>query len=118
MGAFDKTTFTDHGGVRVLHVPIELDVYTVPDFRSTGVDAVNDGRYDLLVDLSQTTFIDSTGWGVLVGMRNRVGRHGGTMRLAGPISAGVNSGLKITGLAKVFEIVDSVEAAIGARGEG
>jgi len=118
MGAFDKTTFTDHGNIRVLHVPAELEVYTAPSLREASVNAVNDGRYHLLVDLSQTTFIDSTGWGVLVGMRNRVGRYGGTMRLAGPISGGVNSGLKITGLANVFEIVGSVEVAIGAEKEG
>lgn len=117
MAAFDKTTVTDHGSVRVLRVPTELDVYTVPDFRSAGIDAINDGRYDLLADLSQTTFIDSTGWGVLVGMRKRASDHGGRLRLAGPISDNVNSGLRLTGLAKVFEIVDSAEVVSGARRE-
>lgn len=118
MSAFDKTTFTDHGDIRVLRVPAELEVYAAPSLREASVDAVNDGRYHLLIDLSQTTFIDTTGFGVLLGIRKRIQKYGGTLRLAGPISDGVGRALRISGLVKVFEIVDSVEVAIDASGEG
>lgn len=108
MGAFDKTTFTDYGGVRVLHTPSEVDVYTASSLREASVEAVNTGRYHLLVDLSATTYLDPTGMGVLVGMRNRCRSYGGSVRLAG-LTEKVANALRITGLAKVFEIVDSCE---------
>jgi len=116
MSAFEKTTFTDYGNLRVLHAPIELDVYTAPDFRAMSVDAVATGFYRLVVDLSKTTFVDSTGLGVLVGVLTRCEMHGGWLRLTKPVpGGGVEQHLQITGLTRVFVIEDSIEAAIAAE---
>jgi anti-sigma B factor antagonist len=49
----------------------ELDVYTAPQLRERTVEAINDGETCLIVDMGGVTFIDSTGIGVLVGVRSR-----------------------------------------------
>lgn len=114
MFAFEKTTFTDYGNLRVLHAPIELDVYTAPDFREATIDTVANGFHRLVVDLSKTTFIDSTGLGVLVGAKKRCESHGGWLRLAKP-QRDVRHMLWVTGLLRVFVIENDVEAAIAAQ---
>jgi anti-sigma B factor antagonist len=116
MSAFEKTTFTDHGNVRVLHAPAELDVYTAPYLREASVDAVNDGIYRLVVDLSKTTYIDSTGLGVLVGIDKRAAKYGGWMRVVvSDPRGGAARALRISGLAKVFAIEGGVETALADR---
>lgn len=111
MALGEKTTYTDVDGVRVLAAPSALDVYTVPAFRDTQVEAVNAGRYRQVVDLSKTTYIDSTGLGVLVGALKRTRAHMGWLRLAA-LPEQVSALLRTTGLTQVFEVFDSVDAAV------
>lgn len=116
MSAFEKTMFTDHGNIRVLHAPTELDVYTAPKLREASVEAVNNGFYRMVVDLSNTTDIDVTGLGVLVGVHKRAERYGGWLRLTKPAAgSAAERALRIAGLARVFVIENDVEAAIAAE---
>lgn len=111
MALGEKTTHADVGGVRVLVAASELDPYTVPEFRQAQIDAIAAGHYRQVVDLSRTTYIDSTGLGVLVGSLKRTKAHGGWLRLAAPAEAVVRL-LQTCGLDRVFEIFPSVEAAL------
>jgi anti-sigma B factor antagonist len=65
-----------------------------------GVDAP-DGR--LVVDLTEVSFIDSSGIEALCSARRRLARDGGTVVLRGP-SAIVMRALEVTGVAPLFEI--------------
>jgi anti-sigma B factor antagonist len=114
---FYKPTVTDIDGIRVLGAPAEFDVYTAPKVREAAVEAVNSGFYRQVVDLSATTYIDSTGLGVLVGALKRTGVYGGWLRLA-CLPEPVQSTFRKTGLFKVFDVYDTVEAAIDHETEG
>jgi|SRR5882672_4322108 len=117
MALGEKTAYTDIDGIRILAAPVDLDVYTVPAFRQTHVESVGTGHYRQVVDLSKTVYIDSTGLGVLVGALKRTRAHMGWVRLAGP-TGHVEKQLRLSGLTKVFEIFDGVEAAINHEPEG
>ena len=116
MALGENTGVTFIGDVVVLTVPTELDVYTAPAFRDAHVGVVNAGRYLHVVDLSNTTYIDSTGLGVLVGGLKRVRAHDGWLCLAG-LSERLLRVFIGTGLTKVFAIGDTVEAAAAAARE-
>ena len=65
-----ETSTTDLGdGVAVVAVAGEADLYTAPELKAALADAIEGGARCVLVDLSQTTFIDSTTLGVLMGAR-------------------------------------------------
>lgn len=118
MALGEKTTFTiSVDGVCILAAPTDLDVYTAPAFRQTHVEVVSAGRYRHVVDLSKTTYIDTTGLGVLVGALKRARAHDGWLRLAGPTEP-VAKCLRITGLSRVFVVADTVDAAINYDTEG
>lgn len=49
----------------------EIDMVASADLRTRGMAAVDNAEAVLLVDLSQVTFLDASGLGVLVDMRQR-----------------------------------------------
>lgn len=102
----------------ILRAPANFDIYNAPAFRNAHVAAVNAGHYRQVVDLSDTVYIDTTGLGVLVGALKRALAHeGGWVRLAAPCEA-VARCLRITGPNRVFEVFDTVEAALASETEG
>ena len=103
----------ESGQRMVVDVGGEIDVYTAPKLRERLVGLVNDGHHDLIVNLEGVDFLDSTGLGVLVGALKRVRAHEGTLVLVCTQERLLKI-FRITGLAKVFPIYDSVEAASAA----
>ena len=101
------------GGATIVAVAGEIDVYTAPRLRDQITDLVSDGVYDLIIDMEGVEFLDSTGLGVLVGGLKKVRAHNGTMQLICTQERLLKI-FRITGLAKVFAIHDSVEAATTA----
>jgi anti-sigma B factor antagonist len=94
-----------------LRAPAELDVYVAPKFRQVLVETVTTGHYRIVVDMTDVTYIDSTGLGVLVGALKRVRAHEGWLRLAA-MSDQVARQFAVTGLTKVFEIFPSAADAL------
>ncbi len=103
---------SDSGSSTVLAVRGEVDVYTAPRLREKLVELVTQGKYRIVVDLEGVDFLDSTGLGVLVGGLKRVRTHGGDMALV-CTQQRILKVFEITGLTRVFEIHDSLEAAAG-----
>lgn len=101
----------EQDGRTVVVVGGEIDVYTAPKLRDKITELVNGGHRDLVVDMENVDFLDSTGLGVLVGGLKKVRAQDGSMSLV----CSQDRLLKIftiTGLAKVFTIHPSQEAAL------
>lgn len=103
-------TVGDH---TVVEVGGEIDVYTAPKLRECLVELVNEGNYNLVVDMEGVDFLDSTGLGVLVGGLKRVRANEGSLRLVCNQER-ILKIFRITGLTKVFPIHTSVDEAAAA----
>ena len=106
-------TTRDAGGKTIVAVGGEIDVYTAPKLRDKITELVGDGHHNLVIDMENVDFLDSTGLGVLVGGLKKVRAHDGTMELICSQDRLLKI-FRITGLAKVFTIHDSESAALGA----
>jgi anti-sigma B factor antagonist len=106
-------TRADHGDRAVVRLGGEIDVYTAPFVREKLDEQITAGRADLVVDLSDVTFLDSTGLGVLVGRLKIARTRSGSLRLV-VTAERVLRVFAITGLDKVFEIYPDLEAALDA----
>jgi anti-sigma B factor antagonist len=98
----------------------EFDISSVDMLRATILDAVSPTQNRLVIDLSRTTFVDSTALGVMVGAGRRINDWGGWLRLVAP-QPNVRKVLSLTGLDKVFGLYDTVEQAVShveAHGDG
>jgi anti-sigma B factor antagonist len=109
-------TRADHGDQTVVHLGGEIDVYTAPLVREKLDEQIVGGRTKLVVDLTDVTFLDSTGLGVLVGRLKLARTRGGSMRLVGKDDR-VLKVFSITGLDKVFEIHRDLESALAAAAD-
>ena len=100
-------------GRTVVQVVGEIDVYTASQLRERLDAEIDAGRYDLVVDLSGVSFMDSTGLGVLVGRLKQIRLNDGSMRLVCAHDR-VLKVFVITGLDKVFAIYPTVGEAVAA----
>ena len=103
----------DVDGRTIVAVGGEIDVYTAPKLRDKITELVAAGSYDLVVDMEAVEFLDSTGLGVLVGGLKKVRAHDGSLSLICNQDRLLKI-FRITGLAKVFIIHDSPEAALAS----
>ena len=99
----------------VIELGGEVDLYTAPEFKERLVQVIEDGKKQLVVDLSKATFIDSTTLGVLVGGVKRLRPTGGSLALV-CTDQNISKIFEITGLDRVFPIYGSREEAISNVG--
>lgn len=106
---------SEHGGDAIVYrLRGSLDVATAPSLRAALIEAANEGKHDIIVDLSQLEFLDSTGLGALIGAHRRALEHGGCVRLI--VSDGpIQRLLTITGLMRIFAVYATMEAALADR---
>jgi anti-sigma B factor antagonist len=107
----------DRGGTTVVAVQGEIDVYTAPVLRDALDKQISAGKIDLVVDLRNVTFMDSTALGVLVGRLKLVRVQSGSLRVV-VTHERVLRVFDITGLNKVFSIHTSVDEAVSASALG
>jgi anti-sigma B factor antagonist len=92
----------------------EVDAYRAPVLRGKLTSAFSEaGMSVLVVDLSRTTFVDSSALGVLVGGLKRARERNGRFVVVAP-TGGVRRILEITSLDCVFEIHETLDGALAA----
>ena len=88
----------------------EVDLYTAPEFKQQLLEVIGQGGKDVVVDFSDTTFIDSTTLGVLVGGVKRLRSNDGQLSLVCS-DRNITKIFEITGLDRVFTIHASRDEA-------
>src|SRR5947207_5630174 len=95
----------------VVAVTGEIDLFTAPEFKQRVSAPIDAGRSHVIVDLTATTFIDSSSLGVLIGAHRRLKLRGGALVVVCDNDA-IAKTFKITGLDGVFTIAPTVKAAL------
>jgi anti-sigma B factor antagonist len=101
----------------VISVTGEIDLFTAPEFKQRVSAPIDAGRTRLVVDLTATTFIDSSSLGVLIGAHRRLRRLNGSLAIVCS-SDPILKTFRITGLDGVFTIVSSLEEALDGDAVG
>jgi anti-sigma B factor antagonist len=96
---------------QVVSVRGEIDLFTAPEFKALIHGAIEAGRDLVVVDLTGTSFIDSSSLGVLISAHRRLRLRGGRLVVACDVPA-VLSTFKITGLDSVLELARTREDAL------
>jgi len=97
----------------VVAVRGEIDLFTAPELKQKLTDAIEGGKTRIVVDLTQTTFLDSTALGVLIGAVKRLRTRDGALVIVN-VDQNIAKTFEITGLDQIFTIVGERDAAIAA----
>lgn len=98
-------------GVHVLSVAGEIDLFTAPDVKRAASEAIDSGARRIVIDLTDTRFLDSTGLGVLIGIAKRVRPAGGDVAIVNTETTTAST-FAITGLDGVLTVVATREEAL------
>jgi len=104
------------GGAHVVSVSGEVDLFTAPEFKQRVMAPIGAGVDHVVVDLMETTFIDSSSLGVLIGAHRRLKSRGGRLVVACATEPIIKT-FRITGLDTVFTLTDNVDAAVSLDAE-
>jgi anti-sigma B factor antagonist len=108
---FDITTEQLSDDTYVIALTGEVDLYTAPEFKQQLLDVIGKGGKSVVVDFTNTTFIDSTTLGVLVGGVKRLRTNEGQLSLVCN-DRNITKIFEITGLDRVFTIYPTREEAV------
>lgn len=106
-----SVTSRQSGDRTVIEVKGEIDVYTAPALREEISSLVDAEHTTIVVDLTQVSFMDSTGLGVLVGALKKVRTLGGDLSLV-INEEKILKVFRITALTQVFSIHPTLEEAL------
>lgn len=90
-----------------------LNLLTAPTFRTVVADVVAAGRPHIVVDLSATHFLDSSGLGALIAGLKTARQAGGDLRVAA-LTPQVKMVLELTNLSRILKPYATVDEAFGA----
>ena len=90
----------------------ELDITRIGDFRAALRDAARDGAAAVVVDLSDVSFIDSSGLGALVELHKRLPRSGRRLAVVAPGGSTPAVLLDLAGLRGHLPIFETRRAAL------
>ena len=110
--AFDPTGFSisisDRDGRAVVVIRGELDLATAPELEAALTERLDAGQ-DVVVDLRELAFLDSTGLRVLVASHVRAEGGDATFLIVRPLpGAPIKRILEIAGVESVLDFVDDV----------
>ncbi|MEA2218255.1 MAG: anti-sigma factor antagonist [Solirubrobacteraceae bacterium] len=97
----------------VLAVRGEIDLFTAPELKQVLAESIEAGRIRIIVDLTETTFLDSTALGVLIGAVKRLRSRHGALAIVN-VDENIAKTFEITGLDQIFTILPTRDEAIEA----
>jgi anti-sigma B factor antagonist len=104
----------DKGAAVLIEVKEErLDAHNSGDLKTQMLNLFEDGKLQLVIDLQEVRFVDSSGLGALVsGFKNASARNG-NLKLCG-LQPQVKSMFELTRLHRVFEIFPTAQEALAS----
>lgn len=99
------------GDATVLRCDGRLTMVAAPTLKSAIDEVVENGSARVVVDLSEASFVDSSGLGALVAGLKRTRQAGGDLRIAEPQEQ-VRMVLALTNLDRILQPFDRVEDAV------
>lgn len=102
----------ERDGILFLYLVGEIDAFTAPKLREVLVPVTEERNKQIIIDLTDVQYIDSTGLGVFIGALKSSHNYDSHIKLCG-LSDRVLRLFKITGLDEVIEIIDKENWPIG-----
>jgi anti-anti-sigma factor len=112
MNAEPYLRVADRGSVPVAHIEGELDMSSAPALRNRLLDAVENQDLGLVVDLSDTTYVDSAGLNLLFELAERLATRPVAFAVVYPEGGIVERVFGLVDIGSVASVHHSVDSAV------
>ncbi|HEX6384533.1 MAG TPA: STAS domain-containing protein [Anaerolineae bacterium] len=99
--------------VELVQVSGRVDSSNAGELDQALKDIMNDGRHNIVLDLSGVNYMSSAGLRALIAALRESKKHRGDVRIATP-SERVSEVLSLAGVDSLFQVYDSRAAAVGS----
>jgi anti-sigma B factor antagonist len=106
-----KIDINELGNKIIVTVAGEIDAYTAPKLREALVPLTNKPNPNIIVNLKNVSYMDSTGLGVFVGLLKGVRKEGGQLKLV-ELTDRLERLFSITGLSDIIDISSKSEGGV------
>ncbi len=104
--------FSDHEHVVVARVTGEIDLSNADGIEGAIVEAMPNHVLALILDVSTLGYLDSAGIHLIYRLREKLRARGQTLRLVIPADSPANDALRLAGVSRNVETVETLEAAM------
>lgn len=108
-----ETSLRHSQNIPVLDVAGEIDIYTTPQFKEAVSAAIDEGNPNIIINMINVSYMDSSGFGTLLSATKRLRPLNGSLYLVGCNDA-ISRMLQITRLNTIFGVYGTEEEAIRA----
>ena|ERR1035438_9265288 len=105
------STHPQHKDITLLTVKGSIDTTTAPEFDKAFQAALAEKKFNLIVDLKETNYVSSAGWGLFVGEIKRIRTQKGDLFLAG-MSTEVTEAYDLLQFSTILKSYPNVESAV------
>jgi anti-anti-sigma factor len=111
-GRLAEVSFERRDGVRIARIDGDIDLSNASDVESQLDVGVPDSAVGLVVDLSATSHLDSSGFWLLFALYRKLGRRGQKLRLVVPDDAPIRGVVSIAGLGDAVGMSSTLAGAV------
>jgi len=108
-----ETSLRRRDEVPVLDVVGEIDIYTTPQFKEAVSAAIDENKPAIIINMTQVTYMDSSGFGTLLSATKRLRPLDGALYLTG-CNDSIQRMLQITRLNTIFGVYATEDEALAA----
>lgn len=102
----NSNNIIEMGKTSMVSIKGEIDIYSIEKFRESIEKEIQTQATQIILDCSELSYMDSTGMGVLIELRNRTKEMGQKIIMMNP-RPNIKKLLALTGVDKIIEIVDN-----------
>lgn len=106
-----KVERKDHPEVSTLYIKGYLDAHTAPDLENALQKLVDEGRYKIIVNFSDLSYISSAGLGVFMGFIETIRENQGDIKLSN-MNQKIYRVFDLLGFPTLYEIFDDEQQAL------
>lgn len=100
----NSNNIIEMGKTSMVSIKGEIDIYSIEKFRESIEKEIKTQATQIILDCTELSYMDSTGMGVLIELRNKTKEMGQKMIMMNP-RPNIKKLLALTGVDKIIEIV-------------
>jgi len=104
-----------NGDIVILDVSGEIDLYNAPEIKDIIGNLIEEKKYNVIINLKEVTYIDSSGIGALISSLSNLKKYQGGLKIIN-VFASVKKVFELTKLTSFFDIYENEDEAVKAFG--